>query len=127
MLAPPNQRVQRRASYTSNQRLGNKNDERNVNELRYYLICCYINMRLKINVILSLGLAFLFFLFFQYTKHNPTLRPINVFGEGPYDAVGSFGIQLAFLASLVTGIRLIQSRKVETLKTTSSIFNGSLY
>jgi hypothetical protein len=47
-------------------------------------------------------------LFFNLSKHNPFLSPANVFNEDPYDAVGSFGIQLASLAVLLSFIRILR-------------------
>jgi hypothetical protein len=46
-------------------------------------------------------LSILFLGFFNITKHHPVLRPINVFNDDPYDAVSSFGVQVALLAALM--------------------------
>jgi len=51
-------------------------------------------------------LAALFWIFFDASKHNPALAKANVFIEDPYDAVGSFGIQLAGLSALVSFVRI---------------------
>jgi hypothetical protein len=53
-------------------------------------------------------LALLFFAFFNASKHSPALARIDVFTEDPYDAVGSFGIQLALLAALLSFIRILR-------------------
>jgi len=53
-------------------------------------------------------LAALFWIFFDASKHNPALAKANVFIEDPYDAVGSFGIQLAGLSALVSFVRLLR-------------------
>jgi hypothetical protein len=50
-------------------------------------------------------LAVLFFLFFNASKHNTALMKAGVFIEDPFDAVGSFAIQLAGLASLLALLR----------------------
>lgn len=59
-------------------------------------------MRLRIDIksLVTFGLAVLFFLFFQYTKHNAVLTPINVFNQDPYDAVGSFAVFLGLFSSV---------------------------
>ena len=60
---------------------------------------------IKLNSLLVLVLAIAFFIFFDQTKHLPLLADILPFGEDPYDAVGSFGIQLAFFAALLAMLR----------------------
>src|SRR5512143_3202897 len=60
---------------------------------------------IKLNSLLVLVLAIAFFIFFDRTKHLPALADILPFGEDPYDAVGSFGIQLAFFAALLAMLR----------------------
>jgi hypothetical protein len=55
----------------------------------------------KISALLTLGLAIVFFLFFDRCKHVPDLSTVDAFAEDPYDSVGSFAVQLApFLALL---------------------------
>jgi hypothetical protein len=58
--------------------------------------------RLKSAALLVFGLSILFYTFFDYCKHAPALGTTNPFAEDPYDAVGSFGIQLAFVSALLT-------------------------
>ena len=50
----------------------------------------------------------LFWMFFDFSKHNPALMRVNPFLEDPYDAVGSFGLQLAFLAEMVSLVRIVR-------------------
>ena len=59
-------------------------------------------MKLRINVksLFIFGLTVIFFLFFQYSKHNAVLTSINVFNQDPYDAVGSFAVFLALFSSV---------------------------
>lgn len=48
----------------------------------------------------------IFFLaFFDTSKQIPALALVNPFAEDPYDAVGSFGVQLSFFAALLSLIR----------------------
>jgi hypothetical protein len=55
---------------------------------------------------LSTGLlAVLFLIFFNTSKHDPALAQANVFIDDPYDAVGSFGVQLGLLAALLSCLR----------------------
>jgi hypothetical protein len=53
----------------------------------------------------SLLLATLFYLFFQASKHIPTLARVNPFADDPYDAVGSFTMQLAPFLALLSCLR----------------------
>lgn len=53
-------------------------------------------------------LALAFNIFFEVSKHLPALQKVGVFIQDPYDAVGSFGIQLAFLASLFSMVRILR-------------------
>jgi hypothetical protein len=52
-------------------------------------------------------LAVLFALFFQVSKGGP-FRDINPFGVDPYDAVGSFAFQGAFLLGVLTYARALR-------------------
>ncbi len=51
--------------------------------------------------------AILFYLLFQVNKGGP-FRNINPFGEDPYDAVGSFAIQVAILIGILTYARALR-------------------
>lgn len=53
-------------------------------------------------------LTSLFLIFFNVSKHYPALVEVNPFIEDPYDAVGSFGIQLAVLSALVSFVRILR-------------------
>ena len=59
----------------------------------------------KVSALLAFGLAILLFPFFEVCKHAPALSAVNPFAEDPYDAVGSFGIQLAPFLSLIALLR----------------------
>jgi len=50
-------------------------------------------------------LTIFFLAFFDNSKNIPLLAVVNPFAEDPYDAVGSFGIQLSFFAALLSLIR----------------------
>ena len=43
--------------------------------------------------------------FFQVTKHQPRLAPVNPFAEDPYDSVSSFGVQFLVFIALLSVIR----------------------
>jgi len=53
-------------------------------------------------------LTLVFWIFFDASKHDPTLMKANVFVQDPYDAVGSFGIQLAMLSALISFVRILR-------------------
>lgn len=59
----------------------------------------------KVSALLTLGLAILLFLFFDNSKHVPSLSLVNAFAEDPYDSVGSFGVQLALFLALLAVLR----------------------
>jgi hypothetical protein len=53
-------------------------------------------------------LAILFFIFFDRSKHIPLLAVVNPYAVDPYDAVGSFGIQLALFTALLSLVRVFR-------------------
>lgn len=53
--------------------------------------------------------AIVFYLFFQVNKRGP-FRDINPFGSDPYDAVGSFAVQIALLIGVLTFARALRLR-----------------
>lgn len=69
--------------------------------------------RFKINSLIITTLAGMFYLFFMLSKHDPVLAAVNAFGEDPFDAIGSFGVQAAALLSLLSLIRAFRPRQTE--------------
>ena len=67
----------------------------------------------KVSALLTLGLAILFYLFFEICKQSPALSSVNPFAEDPYDAVGSFGSQLAPFISLLAVLRAFRPYQSE--------------
>jgi hypothetical protein len=53
-------------------------------------------------------LSILFFVFFDKSKHIPALAKVNPFAVDPYDAVGSFGIQVALFVAFISLIRVFR-------------------
>jgi len=51
--------------------------------------------------LLAFLMAVLFWVVFDFTKHNPIFADINPFANDPFDAVGSFGVLLAPVAALL--------------------------
>lgn len=70
----------------------------------------------KFNSILSVCLAIGFLFFFQFTKHDPVLAAIMPFGNDPYDAVGSFGVIIAGLLSILSVMRAFRRTPTERQK-----------
>ena len=64
----------------------------------------YLNQA-KIITFTTCLLAILFLIFFNISKHDPTLSKMDAFLEDPFDAVGSFGIQLAAMAAFISFVR----------------------
>jgi hypothetical protein len=61
--------------------------------------------KLKINSIIIFALAALFVFFFDFTKHNLTLSPVNPFADDPYDAIGTFALQAAAFLGFLSLVR----------------------
>jgi hypothetical protein len=55
-------------------------------------------------------LVFIFWVFFDRAKHDPVLSRICPFLEDPFDAVGSFAVQLAFFSAASSVIRAFARR-----------------
>jgi hypothetical protein len=68
---------------------------------------------LKLNSLLAVCLAIIFFCFFQFTKHDPVLAAILPFGNDPYDAVGSFGVIIAGLLSILSVLRVLRRQRTD--------------
>ena len=62
----------------------------------------------KVSAWLGIGLALLFYLFFQLCQQQPELAQVNPFANDPYDAVGSFAVQFALLAAVVSLVRAMR-------------------
>ncbi len=71
--------------------------------------------RLKLNAFAVLILSALFYLFFEVSKHNPVLSAVNAFGDDPYDAIGSFGIQAAALLAVLSLVRAFRPYSTVTV------------
>lgn len=59
----------------------------------------------KVTTLLILFLAVLFIIFFFLTKQNSVFSILNPFTDDPYDAVGSFAIQLSFFTAIISLLR----------------------
>jgi hypothetical protein len=57
---------------------------------------------------LTTAAAFALTAFFFAAKHQPGIASIAPFGQGPYDAVGSFGFQLALAAAALSLLRALR-------------------
>ena len=64
-----------------------------------------MSTKLKINSVIVFVLAAVFAVFFDFTKHNLYLSPINPFADDPYDAIGSFAFQAAALFGVLSLFR----------------------
>jgi hypothetical protein len=62
-------------------------------------------VKVKASTLMIFSLSILFTVFFYLCKHDAVLSVVNPFASDPYDAVGSFGIQLALFSALVMLIR----------------------
>lgn len=74
-----------------------------------------IRLNYKSNTIVVFLFSIIFIWFFFFTKHSYSLSKVNVFGDDPYDAVGSIGIQVSFFAASLSMIRVFMSYFYETL------------
>jgi len=62
-------------------------------------------------------LVLLFLVFFQTSKQIPVLAQVNPFGEDPYDAVGSFGIQISLVTTLLSLLRVLRPYRTREITT----------
>lgn len=76
----------------------------------------------KVNSLLVLSLAVLFYFFFMHAKHDPTLSQVNAFGDDPYDAVGSFGIQAAAVLGIISVVRAFRGQRVRAAYVEHELF-----
>lgn len=75
----------------------------------------------KVSALLTFGLAISLYPFFEICKHAPALSLVNAFAEDPYDAVGSFGIQLAPFLSLLTVQRAFRPYQSEQTRDSQQV------
>lgn len=61
--------------------------------------------KLRINSLIVFVFALLFAYFFDFTKHNPSLSPVNPFADDPYDAIGSYAFQATIFLGLFSLFR----------------------
>ena len=61
-------------------------------------------------------LSFFFLTFFDNSKHLPLLAAVNPFADDPYDAVGSFGVQLSFFTALLSLFRAFRPYATEEIR-----------
>lgn len=72
-----------------------------------------MSAKLKINSVIVFMLAVLFAVFFDVTKHNLYLSPINPFADDPYDAIGTFALQAAILLGFLSLFRAFRPYRKE--------------
>ena len=77
--------------------------------------------KFRINTLIILILAVLFYFFFMTSKHDPILSPVNPFAEDPFDAIGSFGIQVAGFLAFLSFIRIFWFYRKGTLSETQKM------
>lgn len=83
---------------------------------------------IKIHACLTVLLAVLFYLFWDFSKHQPALAQVNVFADDPYDAVGSFGVQFALLTALLSLLRAFRPSQVGSVSGTQiRLCTGAAY
>ncbi len=77
---------------------------------------------LRLASVVALLLTAIFIIVFDRGKHDVALARVNPFAEDPYDAVGSFGVQLGFACSILAVVRAFRT----DLKT-ESLYNRYTY
>ena len=65
--------------------------------------------KIRLNTIVVIVLAILFYLFFDVTKHYQFFSANNPFAEDPYDAIGSFALQTSIFLGIVCLLLLFRS------------------
>ncbi len=82
----------------------------------------------KVSACLTMIVAVAFYLFFQVCKQQPALALVAPFTEDPYDAVGSFGIQLTMLMALLTLVRAFRRyQPIQALESQKLLFVRGAY
>ncbi len=61
--------------------------------------------RFRVTALILAALACLAYAFFMAAKHLPAVSAVNPFGDDPFDAVGSFGVQAGVFLALLSLIR----------------------
>jgi hypothetical protein len=80
---------------------------------------------LKRSSLFVLLLSVFLWIFFDQSKHLPLLAVVSPFGEDPYDAVGSFGVQLASLSALLSLVRAFRPYPIPaTQSSQASLLRG---
>jgi hypothetical protein len=64
-----------------------------------------MNLRFKLDSLVVLALALVFYWFFMFTKHDPPVSAIIPFGDDPYDSVGSFCMIISLLLAALSLVR----------------------
>ncbi len=75
----------------------------------------------KLTSLVILLLSLLFIAFFFISKQNPIFKNVNPFADDPYDAVGSFTIQLSFLTAFICLLRAFRPYIKTTLENNQKI------
>lgn len=87
-----------------------------------------MSKRSKLAACFTVGLALLLYFFFDISKHQPVLAQVNAFADDPYDAVGSFGVQFAALAALLSLVRAFRPYQPgQTLDIPETFFTQGAY
>ncbi len=76
----------------------------------------------KPTVIAVFALAVVFTAFFLASKHVTALLRVNPFAEDPFDAVGSFGVQLALFTSLLCVLRVFVPHSTGEISASQKLF-----
>ncbi|HLO27530.1 MAG TPA: hypothetical protein VK249_00250, partial [Anaerolineales bacterium] len=76
---------------------------------------------LKTLTVVVFFLTVFFIAFFDTSKNLSWLAIVNPFADDPYDAVGSFGIQLSFFAALLSLIRVFRPYRTEEIPPTQRL------
>lgn len=75
----------------------------------------------KFTSMLIFLLSVLFIVSFFISKRNPIFSSFNPFGDDPYDAVGSFSIQLSFFTALLCLVRAFRPYNQRTFQSNQKI------
>lgn len=71
-------------------------------------------MTVKVNAVVVLIIAALFYELFMFPKHDAALSKIIPFGDDPYDAVGSFAMIVATMLALLSLIRAFRPYRLNS-------------
>lgn len=81
-----------------------------------------MNLRFKLDSLVVLALALMFYWFFMFAKHDPSVSAIIPFGDDPYDSAGSFCMIVSLLLAALSLVRAFRPYGSKPAPVLDSVF-----